>query len=241
MASFGNASMIRVAAIACCVVVSLACLGMRVHGADLPPQPDVEAASALYPNSIQGYWQGTMAFGSEDARRRVRAEFVFGYGRRLSPPDTTLPMAERQSVVWETISSESNGDGTGRFCEVLSFSSHARVEFDEDSGAADGTRASLMTVAGTVCGIYNRTDDALVVAWSTSARQPYPESFESTATTHVANLQILSSDVIPNEIEGKWSGIPLIATNPGEKGDFEQARVPCLEPSASLFAAEQDD
>jgi len=226
------ASKLRIITLSRIRFVALASLfiGSAVNGtaaaqdAEVQEIAAVDDFSAAYPNSLQGYWQGITTIGPKGARTHVRAELVFGYGRRLSPPDTTLPMAERHSVVWETISSESSGEGAGRFCEVLSFSSHARVEFEDGPeyfGDA-GTKASLVTVSGTVCGIFNRTGDKLVVAWSTSATKAYPENFEPTESIQVADLQKLSSDIFPTEIEGKWSGVPLIATKPGANGEFEQ-------------------
>ena len=166
---------------------------------------------------LYGYWQGMLEFG--EGRGWLKLDMVFGHGRRLVPPDTASEVDVRNAVVWETISSQLTGPGVGRFCEVLSFNSHAQVHVPYmEEAAKEPNRASVVTpTPGEVCGIFNRTGSDLMVAWASGGHGAYPMDFQASAKTHVARLRLLTTDLYPPELEGMWSGSQLLATGEGEE------------------------
>eukprot|EP00951_Prasinocladus_malaysianus_P027565 scaffold247927_cov36-Prasinocladus_malaysianus.AAC.1 len=165
---------------------------------------------------MQGYWQGTLEVGAPERHgkqpkaRRFKIQLVYNHGRRLAPPDTTLAADRRHAVVWETISAQTTAPGVGRFCEVLSFNSRARIALSDVSGVyPSDMRGHVVHTAGRVCGLFNRTGGEMKLAWSTRGGGTYPEGFEATESTQVASLTLLSEDVYPSELEGQWSGRQL--------------------------------
>lgn len=197
-------------------------------------QPWAEAAhddrTPPYPGGFSGYWQGTMEIGrpatagsyaSPAAVQQYKVQLVFAAGRRIAPPDTSLPMDQRHTVVWETLNTVATGPNTGRFCEALSFNSKATVAASSAPAAASapGTsyEAALMQMPGMVCGIYNHTGDQLTIAWAAAqsgAGAPvYPDDYTAGGGAHVARLQLLTPEVFPAELEGQWGGVQLLAGN----------------------------
>mmetsp|Transcript_21116 Transcript_21116/g.58583 ORF Transcript_21116/g.58583 Transcript_21116/m.58583 type:complete len:682 (+) Transcript_21116:350-2395(+) len=177
-----------------------------------------KAAPPPTPEPLHGYWQGMLEFG--EARGWLKVEVAFGFGRRLVPPDTAADIEHRRAVVWETVSSQITGPGVGRFCEVLSFNSHAQVHVPEEALGTDSTtRAAVAAGAaspGEVCAIFNRTGGDLVVAWASVGNGVYPTSFEASPKTHVAHLRLLTTDLYPPELEGTWGGTQLLASREGK-------------------------
>lgn len=178
-----------------------------------------EAVDTLtYPASLEGYWQGTMQLSRNGTRAHEssKVELVFGYGRRIAPPDTSIPIASRQAVMWDTLSSEPMDSRSGRFCEVLSFNSHARVEVQSGSPGNGTVRARLLVRPGVVCGIFQLTGEELVIAWASEGNRQYPTEFNPSPATQVARLRRLTTDVYPAELEGQWSGVRLLTANDTE-------------------------
>jgi len=90
---------------------------------------------------------------------------------------------------------------TGKFCEIVTFSSAAPVAVTPDT-----TYGRLQHGTEVHCNVYKRVGRTLVLAWSSDGSGAAPQNFRPDARTVVATLDLESEHVAVPEIQGRWKG-----------------------------------
>lgn len=85
---------------------------------------------------------------------------------------------------------------TGKFCEIVTFSSAAPVAV-----APDTTHGRLQHGTEVHCNVYKRVGRTLVLAWSSDGSGAAPQNFRPDARTVVATLDLESEHVAVPEIQ----------------------------------------